>query len=81
METVRVTELNNKRYTFFFMGEEDKNLGLIYSKDDQSKTLGELTLVKPSFKSKDHPKWYEITVYDPTFENMKLLGRIQVEDI
>ena len=81
METTRVTEINGKRYTFFFLDENDKGLAIIYTKGDESKKLGDITLVKPHFISKNHPVRYEITTHDPEHNNMRILARIQVDPI
>ncbi len=78
---MRVLEINGKRYTFFIVEKEDQELALNYTKGDESRKLDELTLVKPHFKSDNHPVWYELTVYDEKFKNMRILARIQVDPI
>lgn len=81
VEQVRVTEFNGKKFTFSFLDEQDKGLALNYTKGDKSKQIGDITVIKPHFKSPNHPVWYEIAVYDEEFKNMRILARIQVDDL
>ena len=79
MQEIKSIELNGKKYTVYAISQENGNLALNYTPGDESKILDDIVLIKPHFKSPNHPVWYEIATFDKEFKNMLILARVQVE--
>src|SRR5690242_2163947 len=73
-------DVQDKRFTVLVPDGLDSQIAIkSLGSGDLCVVLQDLKIIKPKFKSQDHPNWYEICYYDGITETHKILARIQVD--
>lgn len=73
-------DVQDKRFTVLVPDGLDSQIAIkSLGSGDICVVLQDLKIIKPKFKSQDHPNWYEICYYDGITETHKILARIQVD--